>query len=58
MYAVDDDEEYNNLTISNDYLIIIMIVIVKPVFVAGLYHDVMLGPKWKSTADILLDFIK
>ncbi len=31
---------------------------VEPIFVPDLYHDVMLGPKWRATADILLSWLK
>lgn len=30
---------------------------VKPVFIPGAYHDVMLGPKWRLSADIIADWI-
>ena len=31
---------------------------VQPVFIPGLYHDVMLGPKWKLSAEIIADWVK
>lgn len=30
---------------------------VNPVFIPGAYHDVMLGPKWRLSADIIADWI-
>ena len=30
---------------------------VKPVFIPEAYHDVMLGPKWRLSADIIADWI-
>lgn len=30
---------------------------VKPIFIPGAYHDVMLGPKWKLSADIVAEWL-
>jgi hypothetical protein len=30
---------------------------VNPVFIPGAYHDVMLGPKWRLSADVIADWI-
>lgn len=30
---------------------------VKPVFIPDAYHDVMLGPKWRLSADIIADWL-
>lgn len=30
---------------------------VKPVFIPEAYHDVMLGPKWRLSADVIADWI-
>ena len=30
---------------------------VKPIFIPGAYHDVMLGPKWRLSADIVAEWL-